>query len=69
MNPIDLVLLACAVADPSACHEYHLLVQSASPQACTMEAEPYLAQWIGDHPKLRVARWYCTWPALEGEKI
>lgn len=69
MNPIDLVLLACAVAAPSACHEYHLRVQSASPKACTMEAEPYLAQWIGDHPKLRVARWYCAWPALEGEKI
>jgi hypothetical protein len=33
-----------------------------------MQAQPYLAQWIGEHPNLRVARWHCEWPQQEDEK-
>jgi len=70
MNPIDLIVLACSLADPGACHDYHLMVQSAgSLRACTMQAQPYLAQWAGQHPNLRIARWHCAWPGQEGEKI
>jgi hypothetical protein len=69
MNPVDLILLACSLASPGACHEYHLMIQSASPRTCTMQAEPYLAQWIDGHPNLRVARWRCVWPGQEDEKI
>ena len=70
MNLIDLVVLACALASPGACHEYHLMVQSAgSLRTCAMQAQPYLAQWIGEHPDLRVARWHCEWPGREDEKI
>jgi hypothetical protein len=70
MNLIDLVVLACALASPSACREYHLLFQSAgSLRACMMEAQPYLAQWVGEHPNLRVARWHCAWPGGEDKKI
>ena len=68
MNPMDLILLACSLATPGACHEYHLLIQSASPRTCSMQAEPYLAQWIDSHPNLRVARWRCAWPGQEDEK-
>lgn len=70
MNLIDLVVLACTLVSPGACHEYHLLFQSGgSLRACTMQAQPYLAQWIGEHPSLRAARWYCAWPGQEDEKI
>ena len=70
LNLIDLVVLACTLVNPDACHEYHLLFQSAgSLRACTMQAPPYLAQWIGEHPGLRVARWHCAWPNQEDEKI
>jgi hypothetical protein len=24
-----------------------------------MNAQPYLAQWINEHPKWSVARWHC----------
>ena len=34
-----------------------------------MQVQPYLAQWIGEHPNLRVARWHCAWPQQEDEKI
>jgi hypothetical protein len=70
MNLVDLIVLACTVANPDACHEYHLLFQSAgSLRACTMQAQPYLAQWIGEHPSFRVKRWHCAWPGQEDEKI
>jgi len=69
-NLLERVVLACTLASPAECHEYHLMVQSAgSLRACTMQAEPYLAQWISDHPNLRVARWHCAWPGREGEGI
>jgi hypothetical protein len=70
LNLIDLVVLACTLVNPGACHEYHLLFQSAgSLRTCTMQAQPYLAQWIGEHPSLRVARWHCAWPNQEDQKI
>jgi hypothetical protein len=59
MNLMDLIVLACTLASPGTCHEYHLVFQSSgSLRACTMQAQPYLAQWIGEHPQLRVARWH-----------
>jgi hypothetical protein len=70
MNLIDLVVLACALASPGTCHEYHLPFQGAgSLHSCAAQAQPYLARWIGEHPNLRVARWHCEWPSQEGEKI
>jgi hypothetical protein len=69
MQLVDLILLACSLATPAACHEYHILFQSAgSLEACTMRAQPYLAQWVGEHPNFRVARWRCAWPEREDEK-
>jgi hypothetical protein len=37
MQLIDLILLACSVANLNSCHEYHVLFQSAgSLEACRM---------------------------------
>jgi hypothetical protein len=71
MQWVDLIVLACRLTNPSACTEYHLMMyqEVASLRACTMEAQPYLAQWIGEHPHERVARWRCAWPDGEGKKI
>jgi hypothetical protein len=69
VNLVDLVLLACTLADPGACREYHLMFQTAgSLRSCMLQAQPYLAQWAGEHPTFRVARWHCAWPDQEGEK-
>lgn len=69
MQLVDLILLACSLVNPAACHEYHVLFQSAgSLQTCTMRAQPYLAQWVGEHPNFRIARWHCAWPDQEDEK-
>lgn len=70
MDIVDLILLACTITDPSACHEYRMTVQSSgSLQTCAMQAEPYLAQWAEEHPGYRVTRWRCVWPEQEQEKM
>jgi hypothetical protein len=69
MHLVDLVLLACSLVNPDACREHHLMFQSAgSLRSCTMQAQPYLAQWVGEHPNLRVVRWHCAWPDQEERK-
>jgi hypothetical protein len=69
MQLVDLILLACSLTDMTSCHEYHILFQTAgSLEACTIRAEPYLAQWVGEHPNFRVTRWHCAWPEKEEQK-
>ncbi len=70
MQLIDLILLACSLTDPTACHELFTsyVNPAGSLEACTIRAQPYLAQWAGDHPNFRIARWRCAWPDREGEK-
>jgi hypothetical protein len=34
-----------------------------------MQAQPYLAQWAGEHPAFRIMRWRCAWPDQEEKKI
>jgi hypothetical protein len=68
MDLVDLILLACTVANPNTCHEYHLTFQtSGSLRSCMMQAQPYLAQWAGEHPGLTIMRWHCAWPGQEDE--
>lgn len=69
MNLVDLVVLACTLVTPTVCHQYHNLFQaSGSLTSCTMQAPPYLAQWAGEHPSLRIVRWRCAWPGQEDQE-
>lgn len=69
MQLVDLIVLACGATNPTACRDYHILLQWAgSLRTCTMQAEPYLVQWTDEHPNLRIARWHCAWPNREDEK-
>jgi hypothetical protein len=66
MNMIDLIIVVCSLAHPDACQEKHLLFEAHGPlYACMWEAQPYLAQWIGEHPDLRIASFRCDWPEHE----
>ncbi len=69
MNMVDLIVLACSIVSPGVCQTHHLLFQSnGSLRACMEQAQPYLAQWVGQHPNLRIARYSCAWPDSESEK-
>ena len=60
---IELVLTVCAVAQANVCQEQHLpFAASGSLAQCSMAAPPYIAQWIGEHPKWMAVRWRCEYP-------
>jgi hypothetical protein len=63
MGLIELVITVCAVAHPTQCEDQHL--QYASGQSltqCAMAAPPYIAQWIGEHPRWTAVSWHCEYP-------
>ena len=63
MNPIDLVITVCAVLSPTTCQETRLAFDSnISLTQCAMAAPPYIAQWIGEHPKWTAVKWRCEYP-------
>lgn len=63
MNLIDLIVTVCAIASPTTCEEAHLqFAWSGSQQQCMMAAQPYIAQWVGEHPKWNAVRWRCEYP-------
>jgi hypothetical protein len=63
MNPVDLIVTVCAVLSPATCEETHLVFNwSGSLQQCVMGAPPYIAQWVGEHPKWNAVKWRCEYP-------
>jgi len=70
MGLMELVLTVCAIAQPSACEEQHLqFALSMSLAQCAMSAPPYIARWVGDHPKWFAVRWHCEYPGRSGKDI
>jgi hypothetical protein len=60
MNWIEIILTVCAVSQPGQCEDKHLqFAAEASTQQCLMTAQPYIAQWIGEHPQWTPVRWRC----------
>ena len=60
---IEIIVTVCALAQPSQCDEQHLqYAWQGSLRQCTMGAQPYLAQWINEHPKWSIVRWRCEVP-------
>ena len=52
MGLIEMVLTVCALALPAQCEEQHLhFTADMSINQCVMRAQPYIAQWISEHPK------------------
>lgn len=68
MQLVDLVVLACSIANPNACQDYHIVFPWAgSLRTCTLQAETRLEQWSEEHPSLHITRWHCAWPGQESE--
>ena len=63
MDTINLIMTVFAVLSPSSCDEKSLAFSANfSLQQCAMAAQPYLAQWVGEHPKWTVVKWRCEYP-------
>ena len=57
---IELVFVACLMAEPSVCREQQLRSWNASsPATCMRYAPGSLAQWRTTHPKWRIRKWAC----------
>ncbi|MFZ1949288.1 MAG: hypothetical protein WB037_25660 [Pseudolabrys sp.] len=66
MGLLELVITVCAIAHPTLCEDQRLQYASGeSLRQCAIGAAPYIAQWVGEHPKWMAVRWHCEYP---GEK-
>ena len=67
---IEIILTVCAIANPANCEEKSLqFAWEGSIQQCMMAAQPYIAQWIGNHPQWTATKWTCEYPGHEKRKI
>jgi hypothetical protein len=63
---IAIVFTVCALAKPEKCEEQRLdYVAEGSLLQCVMSAQPYLAQWIGEHPKWSIKSYHCEYPHMK----
>jgi hypothetical protein len=63
MELIAIVITVCTLADPNRCEEQRIEFSSQfSLKRCVMNAQPYLAQWIAEHPKWSIKRYHCEYP-------
>ena len=63
---IEIVMLVCAIAQPDRCEDKHLqFAWSGSLKQCVMAAQPYMAQWIGDHPQWTIKNYHCDYPGRQ----
>ena len=66
MGFVEIVVTVCALSTPDHCEEQHLQFSSdISLKQCTMTAQPYIAQWISEHPKWVAVRWRCEYPGAK----
>ena len=70
MGLIELIVTVCITAQMNVCEEAHLQFEgNASLNQCAMGAPPYIAQWIGEHPKWTAVRWHCAYASGRKTKI
>ena len=69
MGLIELIVTVCATAHMDVCEEEHLrFASNGSLRQCALAAQPYIAQWISEHPKWTAVRWRCEDPTRRNEK-
>jgi hypothetical protein len=67
---IEIILTVCAVANPANCEEKYLqFAWDGSLKQCVMAAQPYIAEWIGNHPEWVATKWSCDYPGHEKRRI
>jgi hypothetical protein len=63
---IEIVMLVCAIAHPDRCEDKHLqFAWQGSLKQCVMAAQPYMAQWIGEHPQWVIKNYHCEYPGKQ----
>ena len=59
----ELVVIACLMAQPARCEEFHLpFQQPMGAVQCMYEAQLHLVKWVQERPEWMVRRWRCGLP-------
>ena len=59
----ELVVIACLMAQPGRCEEFHLpFQQPMGAVQCMVEAQFHLVRWVQEWPGWKVRRWRCGLP-------
>jgi hypothetical protein len=62
MAIVELIVTICAISQPSHCQDKYLpFAWNGSLRQCVAGAQPYIAQWIGEHPQWIAVRWRCDY--------
>jgi hypothetical protein len=60
---VALIMTVCSVTDPNSCKIQEFTFEAHGDlRSCMFEAQPFIAEWSGKHPDLKVAKWKCAWP-------
>ena len=63
MGFVQIIVMVCQVAQLDLCEEQRLqFAWQSSLEQCVLSAQPYIAQWIVEHPKWTVKRYHCEYP-------
>jgi hypothetical protein len=64
MDIVAIVFTVCTLAHPDQCEERRIeYFWHGSLRACVQGAQPYLAQWAGEHPNWTIKRYHCEFPS------
>lgn len=66
LSSLAIVFTVCSLAHPDQCEERRLdYLSEGSLTQCVISAQPYIAQWIGEHPKWSVKSYHCEYPHMK----
>ena len=60
----ELIVVACLIAQPARCEEFHLPLQTGGGvMQCMRQGELELVRWIEQRPDWVIKRWRCGLPS------
>jgi hypothetical protein len=70
MNFLELIFTVCAIGHANVCEDKYIAVQNdLQLSACAMQAQPTLAQWVGENPDWTIVGWRCDYSANRKQGI
>lgn len=62
MSAIQLVIVACVTNQPAECRNWPVtfMEPGLTARRCIMGAQPFMAEWAGEHPNWTIKKWWCT---------
>ncbi|MDX2265290.1 MAG: hypothetical protein NW215_10005 [Hyphomicrobiales bacterium] len=59
---MEIVILACLIAEPTRCMDQRLPELIDNPARCNLMSMLQVAQWAGEHPGWKIVKWRCERP-------